>query len=161
MNEFCVAKLIKRLSLFVSRNAMNIDGLSDAILTKFIDEGIIKEYADLYHLSEQREKIISFEGFGDKSYENLYKSIEKSRKVKLANFIYALGINDIGLSRAKLICNSFNLSQLQSLRLLVNSTKTLETAVIQNSLRYISNFMHAMPNRRYFLENSRSLFLSR
>lgn len=107
-NEFCVAKLIKRLSLFVSRNAMNIDGISDAILSKLIDEGIIKSYADLYHLDDYKEKIINFEGFGEKSYDNMIKSIEKSRKVKLANFIYSLGIPDIGFSRAKLICNNFN-----------------------------------------------------
>lgn len=108
MNEFCVAKLIKRLSLFVSRNAMNIDGISDAILSKLIDEGIVKCYADLYHISDYKNKIIAFDGFGEKSYNNLINSIEKSRNVKLANFIYALGIPDIGFSRAKLICNNFN-----------------------------------------------------
>ena len=108
MNEFCVAKLIKRLSLFVSRNAMNIDGISDAILSKLIDEGIVKCYAYLYHISDYKDKIIAFDGFGEKSYNNLINSIEKSRNVKLANFIYALGIPDIGFSRAKLICNNFN-----------------------------------------------------
>ena len=107
-NEFCVAKLMKRMSLFVSRNAMNIDGISDAILSKLIDEKIINSYKDLYHLQEHKNKIINFEGFGEKSYNNLIKSIEKSRNVKLANFIYALGIPDIGFSRAKLICNYFN-----------------------------------------------------
>ena len=75
MNEFCVAKLIKRLSLFVSRNGMNIDGLSDAILTKFINDGIVRTYADLYKLSNYKEKIICFEGFGEKSYDNLINSI--------------------------------------------------------------------------------------
>lgn len=108
MNEFCIAKLIKRLSLFVSRNAMNIDGISDSILSRLIDEGIVKSFADLYHLDDYKEKIIAFDGFGEKSYDNMIKSIEKSRNVKLANFIYALGIPDIGLSRAKLICNYFN-----------------------------------------------------
>ena len=108
MNEFCVAKLIKRLSLFVSRNAMNIDGISDAILSKLIDEGIVKCYADLYHISDYKDKIIAFDGFGEKSYNNLINSIEKSRNVKLANFIYALGIPDIGFSMAKFICNNFN-----------------------------------------------------
>lgn len=107
-NEFCFAKLMKRLSLFVSRNAMNIDGISEAILSKLINENIIKTYADLYKLDNYKEQIINFEGFGLKSYNNLINSIEKSRKVKLANFIYSLGIPDIGLSRAKLICNTFN-----------------------------------------------------
>lgn len=105
-NEFCRAKLIKRLSLFTSRNAMNIDGISDQILTKLIHEGLISEYADLYHLTEHKETIINFEGFKDKSYQNMINSIEKSRKVKLANFIYSLGIQEIGLSRAKLICEA-------------------------------------------------------
>lgn len=108
VNEFCFAKLLKRLSLFVSRNAMNIDGISDAILSKLIDEGLVKSYADLYRLDRYKEKIINFEGFGEKSYNNMIESIEKSRNVKLANFIYSLGIPDIGFSRAKLICNHFN-----------------------------------------------------
>lgn len=108
VNEFCKAKLIKRLSLFVSRNAMNIDGISDMILSKLIEQKLVTNYKDLYHLDRYKDKIISFEGFGEKSYENMIKSIEKSRKVKLPNFIYALGIPDIGLSRAKLICNNFN-----------------------------------------------------
>lgn len=107
-NEFCFAKFMKRLSLFVSRNAMNIDGISEAILSRLINENMVKTYADLYNLSIYKDKIISFDGFGEKSYNNLIESIEKSRKVKLANFIYSLGIPDIGLSRAKLICSKFN-----------------------------------------------------
>ena len=107
-NEFCVAKLIKRLSLFVSRNAMNIDGISDSILSKLIDEGLIKGYADLFRLNKHKDKIMKFDGFGEKSYNNMIKSIERARNVKLANFIYSLGIPDVGLSRAKLICNYFN-----------------------------------------------------
>ena len=107
-NEFCFAKFMKRLSLFVSRNAMNIDGISEAILSKLINENMVKTYADLYNLSIYKDKIINFDGFGEKSYNNLIESIEKSRKVKLANFIYSLGIPDIGLSRAKLICSKFN-----------------------------------------------------
>jgi len=107
-NDMCIAKLTKRLSLFVSRNAMNIEGISDAILTKLVDEGMVKNYSDLYDLKKYKDKIISFDGFGEKSYENLIVSIEKSRKVKLANFIYALGIPEVGLSRAKLICLNYN-----------------------------------------------------
>ena len=107
-NEFCPGKLMKRLSLFVSRNAMNIVGLSDSILSTLLDEGIITNYKDLYHLDNHKEEIINMEGFGLKSYENLILSIEESRNVKLANFIYALGIPEIGFSRAKLICSSFN-----------------------------------------------------
>ena len=108
MNDFCPAKLVKRLSQFTSRNAMNIEGLSDAIINKLADEGLIKTYADIYNLKRYKNDIISFEGFGKKSYDNLINSIEKSRNVKLANFIFALGVPDIGLSRAKLICKNYS-----------------------------------------------------
>ena len=107
-NEFCHAKFIKKLSLFTSRNAMNIDGISEQILTKLFKENMVNDYCDLYHLDKYKDEIINFEGFGPKSYNNMIKSIEKSRKVKLANFIYALGISEIGLQRAKLICKKFN-----------------------------------------------------
>ncbi len=108
MNDFCPGKLMKRLSLFVSRNAMDIDGISDNILNILLDEGIVTNYKDLYHLDRYKDIIINIEGFGIKSYENMINSIEKSRDVKLANFIYALGIPDIGLSRAKIIVNAYN-----------------------------------------------------
>ena len=118
-NPLCFAKLMKRLSLFVSRNAMNIDGISDAILSKLIDEELLKTPADLYKLQRYEEKITSFEGFGKKSYNNLIDSINKSRNVKLSNFIFALGIEEIGLSRAKLICNTFgnDINVLRNLKL--------------------------------------------
>ena len=108
MHDFCPGKLMKRLSLFVSRNAMDIDGISDNILNILLDEGIVTNYKDLYHLDRYKDTIINIEGFGIKSYENMINSIEKSRDVKLANFIYALGIPDIGLSRAKVIANAYN-----------------------------------------------------
>jgi DNA ligase (NAD+) len=83
---------------------MNIDGISEQILTRLFKENMVYDYSDLYHLDKYKEDIINFDGFGQKSYDNMISSIEKSRRVKLANFIYALGINEIGLSRAKLIC---------------------------------------------------------
>lgn len=107
-NEYCHAKFIKKLSLFTSRNAMNIDGISDAILSVLFKEGFVSDYKDLYHLDRYKEEIVNYNGFGLKSYENLVNSIEKSRNVKLANFIYALGIPEIGFSRAKLIAKRFN-----------------------------------------------------
>ena len=107
-NDYCKAKLIKRLSLFTTRNAMNIDGISDQILTKLINENLLNEFSDLYKLENHKEKILSFEGFKEKSYNNMINSINKSRNVKIANFIYSLGIPEIGLSRAKLICEACN-----------------------------------------------------
>ena len=108
LNDFCHAKFIKKLDLFTSRNGMNIDGISEQILTKLFKENIVYDYSDLYHLDKYKDEIINYEGFGLKSYLNMIDSIEKSRKVKIANFIYALGINEIGLSRAKLICKKCN-----------------------------------------------------
>lgn len=107
VNPECFAKKIKSLSHFVSRNAMNIDGLSEATIEKFVQSGIIKELADLYHLEEHQEEIVTMEGFGKRSYENLIKSIEESRNVEMPNFIYALGIGNIGLSTAKLIIRRY------------------------------------------------------
>jgi DNA ligase (NAD+) len=87
---------------------MNIDGISEQILTKLINENLLNEFSDLYKLENHKEQILNFEGFKDKSYSNMINSINNSRKVKIANFIYALGIKDIGLSRAKLICEACN-----------------------------------------------------
>ncbi|TCK92887.1 DNA ligase (NAD+) [Natranaerovirga hydrolytica] len=107
-NEACGAKKIKELSHFVSRNAMNIEGLSEATLEKFIQKGFVNTYADIFRLSRYEKDIKEMEGFGEKSYNRLIKSIEKSRTVAPANFIYALGIANVGLSNAKLLCKHFN-----------------------------------------------------
>lgn len=107
VNEKCQAKHVKGFTHFVSRDAMNMDGLSEATLEKFIQMGFVKEFADLFHLDRYRDEIVSMEGFGEKSYENLISSIEDARKVTLAKLIYSLGIANIGLSNAKLICRHF------------------------------------------------------
>lgn len=107
-NDFCSAKKLKLFSHFVSRDAMNIDGMSEATLNKMIDQELLVELYDLYSLHEHKEEIVAMEGFGEKSYDNLIKSIEKSKEVVLPNFIYALGILNIGLSNAKLICKHFH-----------------------------------------------------
>ena len=108
VNEACPAKQIKRFSLFVSRDAMKIDGLSEATLEKFISVGFIKKLPDIYKLETHKEAICNMDGFGDKSYEKLISSIEKSRDVLLPNLIYALGILNVGLSNAKIICKAFD-----------------------------------------------------
>lgn len=107
-NPDCPAKQIKRFTHFVSRDAMNIEGLSEATLEKFVDLGFIKSYSDIYNISEHKEEIIGLEGFGEKSYNNLCESIKQSRNVHLANFVYSLGIPGVGLSNAKLICRAFD-----------------------------------------------------
>ena len=107
-NPACAAKKIKSFTLFVSRDALNIDGLSEATLEKFISMGFIHEYADLFHLSDYKEEITSMEGFGEKSYSNLMDSIEKARTTTLPRVIYGLGIANIGLVNAKMICRHFD-----------------------------------------------------
>lgn len=106
-NPFCSAKKVKLFTHYVSRDAMNIDGLSEATLTKMIDREFISELYDLYSLGYYRDEIVAMEGFGEKSCSNLLASIEKSKKTTLPRFIYALGIPNVGLSNARLICNHY------------------------------------------------------
>lgn len=106
-NEECQAKKIKSFTLFVSRDALNIDGLSEATLEKFIARGFIHSFADIFHLDRYEKDIISMEGFGEKSYQRLSESIEKARKTTLPRLIYGLGITGIGLANAKVICKYY------------------------------------------------------
>ncbi len=107
-NEKCGAKQMKAFALFVSRDAMNIDGLSEATLEKFMEQGFLQEYADLFHLDRYKEEITQMEGFGEKSYQNLIDSIEKARSTTLPRLIYALGIANIGVANAKMLCKHFD-----------------------------------------------------
>ena len=106
-NSECQAKRIKSFTLMVSRDALNIEGLSEATLEKFIAKGFIHEPADIFRLDRYREELVSLEGFGEKSYENLMANVEKARNTTLAKVIYSLGIPNIGLAGAKLICREF------------------------------------------------------
>lgn len=107
-NLDCPARILNSICHYVSRNAMNIEGLSKATLDKFIENNFISNFYDLYNLEKYEDEIIVLNGFGQKSYDNIIKSIEKSRNVTLENFINALGIEHIGLSNAKILVNSFN-----------------------------------------------------
>ena len=107
-NPDCQAKKIKAFTLFASRDAMNIDGLSEATLEKFIARGFIHSFSDIFHLSQHREEIVQMEGFGEKSYENLINSLETARKTTLSRLIYSLGIPNIGVANAKMICKAYN-----------------------------------------------------
>lgn len=104
MNPECQAKHVKSFALFVSRDALNIEGLSEATLEKFISRGYIHTFADIFHLDQYKEKIQKMEGFGEKSYKKLTESIEKARTTTLPRVIYSLGIAGIGLANAKVIC---------------------------------------------------------
>ena len=108
MNPQCQAKKIKSFTLFVSRDAMNIDGLSEATLEKFIQKGFIKDFGDIFEIDRYREEIVGMEGFGEKSYENLMVSLERARHTTLPRLLYSLGIANIGLANAKVICKAFD-----------------------------------------------------
>lgn len=107
INPDCDAKKIKSFTLFVSRDAMNIDGLSEATLEKFIGKGFLHQYQDIFHLDRYKSEIVEMEGFGERSYKKLMDGIEKARDVELPNLIYSLGIANIGLANAKVICKYY------------------------------------------------------
>lgn len=106
-NPSCLAKKIKSLSLFVSRDAMDIDGLSEATIEKFLERGFLHCFGDLFRIAEHEEEIIRMEGFGEKSYQKLIKSIEKARHTTASRFLYSLGIPNVGASNARMICQAF------------------------------------------------------
>ena len=103
-NPECPAKAIKGFTLFVSRDAMNIDGLSEATLEKFIARGFIRDFGDIFEIDRYKDEIIQMEGFGEKSYENLIESLNRAKKTELPRVLYALGIPSIGVANAKMIC---------------------------------------------------------
>ncbi len=107
MNPDCQAKKIKSFSLLVSRDALNIDGLSEATLEKFIAAGFIHSYADMFHLDRHKEAIVSMEGFGEKSYENLMAAVKKASHTNLVRVVYGIGVAGIGLANAKMLCRAF------------------------------------------------------
>lgn len=106
-NPDCQAKKIKSFTLFTSRDALNIAGLSEATLEKFIGVGMIHEYADIFHLDRHQEEIVEMDGFGQKSYDNLIAAVEKASHTTLPRMVYGLGVAGIGLANAKMICRHF------------------------------------------------------
>ena len=104
MNPECQAKHVKAFALFVSRDALNIEGLSEATLEKFISRGYIHTFADIFHLDRYKDEIQGMEGFGEKSYRKLIESVKKARTTTLPRVVYSLGIAGIGLANAKVIC---------------------------------------------------------
>ena len=107
-NPECQAKQIKSFALFVSRDAMNIEGLSEATLEKFIAHGFIKDFTDIFHLKQHEDEMKEMDGFGKKSFDNLIASVENARTTTLAKVVYSLGIANIGLANAKVICKAFD-----------------------------------------------------
>ncbi|MCH5258871.1 MAG: NAD-dependent DNA ligase LigA [Lachnospiraceae bacterium] len=114
-NPDCDAKKIKSFTLFVSRDAMNVEGLSESTLEKFLARGFLHEFADIFRLNRYEQEIVQMEGFGEKSYRNLAQSIETARNTTLPRVIYGLGIENIGVANAKMLCRHFGFS-LEALR---------------------------------------------
>lgn len=108
INPDCAAKKVKSFSLFVSRDALNIEGLSEATLEKFIAKGFLHKLGDIFRLEAHKDEIVSMEGFGQKSYDNLMQSIEKAKDTTLVRILYGLGIAGIGLANAKVLCKHFD-----------------------------------------------------
>ena len=108
VNPGCPAKKIKSFGLFTSRDAMNIDGLSEATLEKFIARGFIHDFGDIFEISRYKDEIVEMEGFGQKSYDNLMESLERAKETTLPRVIYSLGIANIGMANAKVICRHFD-----------------------------------------------------
>lgn len=106
-NPNCDAKKIKSFTLIVSRNALNVDGLSESTLEKFLAKGFLHEFADLFRLGRFQEEITQMEGFGEKSYQNLLESLERARHTTLPRLLYGLGIENVGVANAKMLCRHF------------------------------------------------------
>ncbi len=129
-NQECAAKKIKKLALFTDRDAMNIDGMSEATIEKLVDIGAVREMADFFRLDRYKEQIINMEGFGEKSYGNMLEAAKKASNTTLPRLIYSLGIPGIGVANAKLLCSSFD----NSLEELKNATveRLIEISQIGN-----------------------------
>lgn len=144
-NEDCGAKHLKAFALFVSRDALNVEGLSEATLEKFISKGFINVYSDIFHLDRYEEEIKSMEGFGEKSYINLQKSVEKARTTTLPKLIYGLGIANIGLANAKVICKEFQYDIEKMMHLTeedLNSISGIGPVIAKAYVDYFANEKH-------------------
>lgn len=139
VNPGCPAKKIKSFGLFTSRDAMNIDGLSEATLEKFIARGFIHDFGDIFEISRYKDEIVEMEGFGQKSYDNLMESLERAKETTLPRVIYSLGIANIGLANAKVICRHFdnNLDRIRHASLeAVSDIDTIGPVIAGNLVAY-------------------------
>lgn len=154
-NEECGAKHLKSFTLFVSRDALNVEGLSEATLEKFIAKGFINAYSDIFHLERYADEIRLMEGFGEKSYTNLQKSVEKARTTTLPKLIYGLGIANIGLANAKVICKEFHYDIEKMLHLTeedLNAIPGIGPVIAKAYVDYFANEKHVDELRKLLKE---------
>ena len=140
MNSDCLAKKIKSFSLFVSRDAMNMEGLSEATMEKWINEGFLTEPADLFKLAQHKDAIVNMEGFGEKSYENLTASIEKARTTTAERLLYSIGIPNIGVATAKLITKAFDVDMEEIRHATVEELTTINGIGEVMAMAYVDYF---------------------
>ena len=145
-NGNCPAQRSQAFVHYASRDAMNIEGLSEATVEKFLNKGFLVDFVSLYHLNEHEEAIKSMEGFGQKSYDKLISAIEKTRQVALYQFIYALGILQVGPMNAKLICKHFDDDLERIMQAEVEDFVAIE-GVGPVIARELSNYFHLPANR--------------
>ena len=154
-NEDCGAKHLKAFALFVSRDALNVEGLSEATLEKFIAKGFINSYSDMFHFDRYADEIKSMEGFGEKSYVNLQKSVEKARTTTLPKLIYGLGIANIGLANAKVICKEFHYDIEKMMHLTeddLNAISGIGPVIAKAYVEYFANEKHVEELKRLLEE---------
>lgn len=154
-NEDCSAKHLKSFALFVSRDALNVEGLSEATLEKFIAKGFISSYYDIFHLERYADEIKSMEGFGEKSYVNLQNSVEKARTTTLPKLIYGLGIANIGLANAKVICKEFQYDIEKMMHLTeddLNAISGIGPVIAKAYVEYFANEKHVEELRKLLEE---------
>ena len=141
-NPDCPAKKIKAFTLFTSRDAMNIDGLSEATLEKFIARGFIHEFGDIFEIGKYKDEIINMEGFGEKSFDNLMDSLERAKNTTLPRVIYSLGIANIGLANAKVICRHFD-NDIEKIRQAdleeISAIESIGPVIAGNLVAYFAN----------------------
>ncbi len=154
-NPECGAKHLKSFALFVSRDALNMDGLSEATLEKFIAKGFIHTYSDIFHLDQYEDEIKQMEGFGEKSYDKLQRSIEKARTTTLPRLIYGLGIANIGLANAKVICKEFHYDVERMIQLTeedLNNISGIGPVIAKAYVEYFSQEKHVAEFRKLLQE---------
>ncbi len=160
INPDCPAKKIKAFALLVSRNALNIDGLSEATLEKFIGMGLIHEFADIFKLEEHREQIVTMEGFGERSYTNLLNSIEAARHTTLPRLIYGIGILNVGLANAKMICKELEYDPDRVQRASVEELSAID-GVGEVIARSVTDYFANEPNRISFMRLCHELVIEK
>lgn len=156
-NPMCKAKRFYSFTHFVSRNAMNIEGFSSATIEKFIELGYINNFLDIYKLDNHKEEIINLKGFGEKSYTKLWTSIEQSKNIKLENFIFALGILNVGLNTAKTILQTLNIFDINGFLSLSEDDLLSVDGVGDVVAKNILDFISSNDNKQLVLDISSQL----